>query len=109
MGIGRTVMYGFVANETFESLKRLFIMFSDMMGAQGLVKTMVMDKMQAQMRAAKLVFNCDIMLCYFHVKQAIRRHVSLSFNINFPLQTKSWSPRLIFHKLAMSETADEWV
>ncbi|MGL4482946.1 MAG: hypothetical protein ACRCTW_10580, partial [Lactococcus garvieae] len=61
-----------------ESMLQLFRMFREMMGElpSRRIRTFVMDKMVAQMNAVKSIFNCDIHLCYFHVRQAIRRHVS---------------------------------
>lgn len=81
MGFGRPVMHALVLSETVASLCTLFQLFKNMMGQQYQVKTMVMDKMAAQMRAAEIVYGCDILLCYFHVRQAIRSHVSLSLPI----------------------------
>ncbi|KAF7236154.1 hypothetical protein EG68_12609 [Paragonimus skrjabini miyazakii] len=53
-----------------------FEIFREMMGEVIAVKTFVMDKMAAQMMAAHVVFGCDILLCYFHVRDAIRKHLS---------------------------------
>lgn len=76
MGYGRPVMHAFVASETVASLSVLFRMFKDMMGQQYIVRTFVMDKLAAQMRAAETVYGCDVLLCAFHVRRAIRSHVS---------------------------------
>ncbi|KER21781.1 hypothetical protein T265_09966 [Opisthorchis viverrini] len=67
-------MYAFVESEHFAPLRKLFSLFKDMMGRHYEVKTFVVDKMTLQMRAAKAVFGCDIMLCYFHARQVIRKH-----------------------------------
>lgn len=75
MGFGRPVMYAFVLSETLASLCLLFEVFKRMMGQEYRVRTFVMDKMAAQIRAAELVFGCDVLLCYFHVRKAIRGHV----------------------------------
>ena len=83
-GIGRPVFYGFVISEKFTSLRRLFQMFKDLMGDPCDVRTFVMDRMPAQIRAARVVFACDINLCYFHTRQAIRRHVSCTIDFNLP-------------------------
>ncbi|GAA53973.1 hypothetical protein CLF_111780 [Clonorchis sinensis] len=61
--------------EHFVPLRKLFCLFKEMMGGKYPVRTFVMDKMTSQMRTAKAVFGCDIMLCYFHARQAIRKHV----------------------------------
>lgn len=76
MGVGRPVMHGFVLSEKFPSLRQLFLMFQRMMGELIPVRTFVMDKNAAQMRAARVTYRSDILLCYFHVREAIRRHVS---------------------------------
>ncbi|KER24938.1 hypothetical protein T265_07502 [Opisthorchis viverrini] len=96
MGIGRPVMYAFVESEHFAPLRKLFSLFKDMMGGQYAVKTFVMDKMTSQMRAAKAVFGCDVMLCYFHARQAIRKH------------TISNHSRHIFHRMARFDNAAEF-
>lgn len=77
MGRERPVMYGFVRYETYHSLRLLFEIFQQIMGNQHPVKTFVMDKMAAQIRAAISTFGCDVLLCFFHVKEAIRKHVCL--------------------------------
>lgn len=76
MGRGRPVMFAFVQHETNAALSTLFEIFKRMMGGCEQIRTMVMDKMAAQIRAARVTFNCDIVLCYFHVRQAIAGHVS---------------------------------
>ena len=81
MGGGRTVMIGFVRSETYECLHSLMVMFREMMGdlaCRGL-QTFVVDKMAAQMRAITDVFHCDLLLCYFHLRQAVKRKVCLTF------------------------------
>ncbi|GAA48548.1 hypothetical protein CLF_101738 [Clonorchis sinensis] len=65
MGIGRPVMYAFVESEQFAPMRRLFGLFKEMMGEQYPNGTFVMDKLAAQMRAARIVFGCDVMLRYF--------------------------------------------
>ena len=77
MGFGRPVMYAFVISEKYASLRVMFQLFRDMMGMQYPISTMVMDKFAPQMRAAPVVFGCDVLLCYFHVRQAISKHVSM--------------------------------
>ncbi|GAA49484.1 hypothetical protein CLF_103123 [Clonorchis sinensis] len=74
IGTGRPVMYVFVESERFASMRRPFGLFKEMMGEQYPVRTFVMDKLAAQMRAARVVFGCDVMLCYFHIRKAIRKH-----------------------------------
>lgn len=78
MGRGRVVLYALVLRETFVSLCTLFTEFRRIVGAGDLVRTFVMDKCTAQMQAVSATFGCDIILCYFHVRQAIRKHVSSS-------------------------------
>lgn len=75
MGIGCPIMYAFVATETFTSLKKLMKTFQELMERTDQIRTVVMDKMTAQIRAVSEVLGCEIHLCYFHVRQAIRRHV----------------------------------
>ncbi|GAA55109.1 hypothetical protein CLF_106861, partial [Clonorchis sinensis] len=77
MGIGRPVMYAFVESEQFAPMRKLFGLFKEMMGEQYPVRTFVMDRLAAQMRAARVVFGCDVMLCYFHIRKAIRKHVCI--------------------------------
>ncbi|GAA53550.1 hypothetical protein CLF_110478 [Clonorchis sinensis] len=67
--------------------------FGKMMGGHYRGKTFVMDKMTSQMRAAKAVFGCDIMLCYFHARQAIQK------------RTISNRSRHIFHRIACFDNA----
>ncbi|GAA48388.1 hypothetical protein CLF_101544 [Clonorchis sinensis] len=76
MGTGRPVMYAFVESEQFAPMRRLFGLFKEMMGEQYPVRTFVMDKLAAQMRVARVVFGCDVMLCYFHIRKAIRKHTT---------------------------------
>ena len=76
MGFGRPMMYAFVISEKYTSLRIMFQLFRDIMGIQYPVSTMVMDKFALQMRAARVVFGCDVLLCYFHVRQAISKYVS---------------------------------
>ncbi|KAG5448017.1 hypothetical protein CSKR_106612 [Clonorchis sinensis] len=59
MSIGRPVMYAFVKSEQFAPMRKLFILFKEMMGEHYPVRTFVMDKLAAPMRAAKVVFGCD--------------------------------------------------
>ena len=77
MGFDRQVMYAFVISEKYALLPAMFQLFGDMMGRQYPISTMVMDKFAPQMRAARVVFGCDVLLCYFHVRQAISKHVSV--------------------------------
>ena len=76
MRFGRPVMYAFVISEKYASLQVMFQLLRDMMGIQYPVSTMAMNKFAPQMRAARVVFGCDVLLCYFHVRQAITKHVS---------------------------------
>lgn len=75
LGYGRPVFYGLLRDEKFSSLKKLFSIFREVMGEEYKIRTFVMDRMLAQMSAAKYVYGSDIVLCYFHVKKAINRHV----------------------------------
>ena len=76
MGYGRSVFYGFVLRETYHSLRVLFEVFVDMIGGCTNTRTVVMDKSAAQIRAARFVLGCDVLLCYFHVWKAVKSHVS---------------------------------
>ncbi|KAG5441018.1 hypothetical protein CSKR_101247 [Clonorchis sinensis] len=58
----------------------------EMMGEHYPVRTFVMDKLAAQLRAARVVFGCDVVLCYLYITKAIRKH-SVSFNIHVFLVT----------------------
>ncbi|GAA54165.1 hypothetical protein CLF_112443 [Clonorchis sinensis] len=93
MGTGRPVLYAFVESEHFAPLRKLFCLFKEMMGGKYPVRRFVMDKMTSQMRAAKAVFSRDIMLCYFHARQVIRKH------------TISNRSRHIFHRMARFDNA----
>ena len=75
MGFGRPVMYAFVISKKYASLRVMFQLLRDMMGMQYPIFIMVMDKFAPQMRASRVVFGCDVLLCYFHVRQAISKHV----------------------------------
>ncbi|GAA54286.1 hypothetical protein CLF_113563 [Clonorchis sinensis] len=76
MGTGRPVMYALVESEQFAPIRRVFGLLKEMMGEQYPVRTFVMDNLAAQMRAASVVFACDVMLCYFHIRKAIRKHTT---------------------------------
>ena len=75
MGVARVVMYAYLVEESIQSLTTLCTMFKTIMGheASSRIRTFVMDKMPAQLSAFGSSFNADICLCYFHVRQAIRR------------------------------------
>lgn len=75
-------MYAYVLSEKYASLRRLFQMFKNLMGERGQVRTFIMDKLAAQIRAVNVVFGCDINLCYFHIREAVRRHVSDIHGLN---------------------------
>ncbi|CAI2738914.1 unnamed protein product, partial [Dicrocoelium dendriticum] len=96
MGYGRPIFYAFLRREDYASLLTLFEAFRDIMGHDIPVRTIMMDKMAAQIRAARAVFQCDILLCYFHIRQAIRKHT----NIN--------RSRYLFHRMATSDTETEF-
>ncbi|GAA54741.1 hypothetical protein CLF_105272 [Clonorchis sinensis] len=93
MGIGRPVMYAFVESEQFAPMRRPFGLFEEMMGEQYPVRTFVVDKLAAQMRSARVVFGCDVTLCYFHIRKAIRKH------------THSANSQHIFHRMAQLDNA----
>ncbi|GAA56447.1 hypothetical protein CLF_110911 [Clonorchis sinensis] len=92
-GTGRPVTYAFVESEQFAPMRRLFGLFKEMMGEQYPVRTFVMDKLAAQMRAARVVFGCDVMLCCFHIRKAIKKH------------THSANSRHIFYRMARLDNA----
>ncbi|GAA50031.1 hypothetical protein CLF_103947, partial [Clonorchis sinensis] len=73
MSIKRPVLYAFVESEQFAPMRKLFDLFKEMMGEHYPVKTSVMDKLAARMRAASVVFGCDAVLCYTH--SANSRHI----------------------------------
>ncbi|GAA56765.1 hypothetical protein CLF_111474 [Clonorchis sinensis] len=79
MGIRRPVMYAFVESEQFASLRKLFGLFKEMMAEHHPVGTFVMDKLAVQMRAARVVFGCDVTFCYFHIRTATRKRVCIIF------------------------------
>ncbi|GAA48191.1 hypothetical protein CLF_101295 [Clonorchis sinensis] len=74
MGNGSLVTYALAMREPFVPMRKMFDLFSETTGEQYPVKTFVMDKLATQMRAASAVFGCDVMLCYFHIRNAIRKH-----------------------------------
>ncbi|GAA55403.1 hypothetical protein CLF_107837 [Clonorchis sinensis] len=82
MGTGRPVMYSFVESEQFAPKRRLFGLFEEMMGEQHPVRTFVMDKLAAQMRAASVVFGCDVRLCYFHIRKAIKKRITRKWAVH---------------------------
>ncbi|GAA54916.1 hypothetical protein CLF_106122 [Clonorchis sinensis] len=47
---------------------------NEMMDEQYQVKTFVMDELAVQVRVARVVFGCNVMLCYFHIRKAVRKH-----------------------------------
>ena len=59
-GCSRTVRYAFVWSEKYESLKLLFQRILELFGlvTNTRIKTVVMDKLRAQIRAAKEAFQC---------------------------------------------------
>ncbi|GAA50629.1 hypothetical protein CLF_104813 [Clonorchis sinensis] len=59
MGIGLPDIYAFVGSEQFSPMRKLFGLFKEMMGENYPVRTFVMDKLATQMRAARIVFDCD--------------------------------------------------
>ena len=75
-GFGRPVMYTFVISEKYAFLRVIFQLFWGMMGIQYPVSTMVMDQFALQIQEARVVFGFDVLLCYFHVRQSISKHVS---------------------------------
>ncbi|GAA57419.1 hypothetical protein CLF_112695, partial [Clonorchis sinensis] len=92
-GIGSPVMHAFVEGEQLAPMRRLFGLFKEMMGEQYPVRTFVVDKLAAQMRAARVVFGCDVMLCHFYIRKAIRKHIH------------AVNSRHIFHRMARLDNA----
>lgn len=77
-GLSRTIAYGYVASEKYTVLQRMFEAFSLIHKETPvtMIQSILMDKMQAQIRAAEDVFGCPIILCHFHVLRAAKRKVS---------------------------------
>ncbi|GAA56402.1 hypothetical protein CLF_110814 [Clonorchis sinensis] len=71
MATGRPVMYAFAESEQFVPMLKLFDLFKLMMKEEYPVKAFVMDKLATRMLA---VFGCNVMLYYFHIRKAIRKH-----------------------------------
>ncbi|GAA47147.1 hypothetical protein CLF_100009 [Clonorchis sinensis] len=63
MGTGPPVMYAFVESEQFAPMRRLFGLFKEVMGEQHPVRTFVMDKLAAQMRAASWTTSRMLVVC----------------------------------------------
>ena len=82
VGASRVVFYAYLRHENNETLHAVLSYFKEVMGADhcNQTKAFAMDKMPARINAVRKVFGCEIVLCYFHIKQAIRRQVS-SFTI----------------------------
>ncbi|GAA51254.1 hypothetical protein CLF_105773 [Clonorchis sinensis] len=72
MGTKRPIMNAFVETERFAPVRKLVGLFMEMMGRS--MKNFVMHNLAAQMRVARVMFDCDVMLCYFHIRKAIRKH-----------------------------------
>ncbi|GAA56138.1 hypothetical protein CLF_110075 [Clonorchis sinensis] len=53
----------------------LFALFREMVSAQHRVKNFVMHNLAAQMRLVRFVFGFGVMLCYFHIRKAIKKHL----------------------------------
>ncbi|GAA48251.1 hypothetical protein CLF_101371 [Clonorchis sinensis] len=68
---GRPVMYASVNSRQFAPMRKLFDLFKKMMGEQYPVKSFVVDKMAVRMRAARVVFGCDVMPCYICIKNTL--------------------------------------
>ncbi|GAA57088.1 hypothetical protein CLF_112126, partial [Clonorchis sinensis] len=81
MGIRRPVIYAFVESKQLAPMRKLFNLFKKMMGKHYPARTFLMDTSAAQVRAARVVFCCNVMLCYFHIEKAIRKHY-VAFNIH---------------------------
>ncbi|GAA47765.1 hypothetical protein CLF_100776 [Clonorchis sinensis] len=79
MGIGRPVRYAFVESEQLAPVGKLFGLFKEMMGEHHPVRIFGMDKLAAQMRAARVVFGCDVMPCCFHIRKAVRKHACIIY------------------------------
>ncbi|GAA56246.1 hypothetical protein CLF_110364, partial [Clonorchis sinensis] len=82
MGIGRPVMYAFVEIEQFAPMRKLFGLFKEMMGEDHPVRTFIMDKLVAQMRAARVVFGCDVMPFAIFMSEKLSGSTYVSFNIH---------------------------
>lgn len=55
-------------------------LFAEAMGDDSFnIQTFVGDAMPAQIKAVQYVFNCDYILCQFHVLQAAIRRVSSNY------------------------------
>lgn len=89
MGHGQSVFYALVRDERTSTLITLFEVFLRAMGehAVDLIKTVISDKMKSQIKAAHVVFKCDVLLCKFHISQAINRRVICSFFYSSASQT----------------------
>ncbi|KAG5444555.1 hypothetical protein CSKR_108081 [Clonorchis sinensis] len=87
MATGRPVMYAFAESEQFVPMLKLFDLSKLMMKEEYPVKAFVMDKLATRMLA---VFGCNVMLCYFHIRKAIRKHS----------QIHCANSRHIFHRMA---------
>ncbi|GAA50587.1 hypothetical protein CLF_104765 [Clonorchis sinensis] len=74
MAIGRSVIIAFLESEQFVPMHKLFDLSKETMGEHSPFRTFVMDKLVAQLLGARVVFGCDVMLCYIHIRKAIRKH-----------------------------------
>ncbi|GAA51446.1 hypothetical protein CLF_106150 [Clonorchis sinensis] len=62
VGIRHPVMYAFMGSEQFAPMRKLLGLFKEMTGEHYPVRTFVMDKLAAQMRAATVVLRCNALL-----------------------------------------------
>ncbi|GAA51944.1 hypothetical protein CLF_107115 [Clonorchis sinensis] len=65
----------FLESEMFAPMRKVFGLFKEMMDEHYPVGTFVMDKLAAQMRVARVVFGCAVMLCYLHIRKAVRKQL----------------------------------
>ncbi|GAA54559.1 hypothetical protein CLF_103842 [Clonorchis sinensis] len=71
---GRPVMYAFMESKKSADMRKMFGSFKGVIGEYYPVRTFVMNKLAAQVRVSGVVSGCNVMLCYFRIGKAIRKH-----------------------------------
>ncbi|CAH8511446.1 unnamed protein product [Dicrocoelium dendriticum] len=90
MGYGRLIFYAFLRRKGYASLITLFEAFLDNMHHDVLVSTIMMDKMAAQIRAARAVFNVTFCCA---IATSVRPSGSIQTLAGLVVCFIAWQPR----------------
>ena len=89
-GHGRPVMYCLSSHETTNHVVIMLSDFQSMFPSTEKVETFTMDCSSTLMKAVHDTMPwVNIVLCYFHIKQAVMRKVSMASMIKFPTVQES--------------------